>query len=398
MLSKFVLSAASCVTLALSYGFADEEAFTPKEIQLSAPAVEKKAPRKSPTVKEAFSPFTGKITGSHVRMRLHPDLDASVVKELSKDQLVLVTAQEGSFYEVQAPEPIKAFIFRSFVLDGIVEGNRVNVRLAPDLEAPIIGHHNTGDRVGGVVSARDKKWLEIDPPSSSHFYVAKELIDKVGGPELKAEIDQRKETVAQLLQGVTNLAKEQMELPFEEIDFDRIKSGFVTIINEYSEFSKEAKDAKRLFANVQEQYLDKRLNYLEGKTALASGETAIAQSSDEVSSEQTRLPSSISMWDQVEQGLFVAWSQANDQKALDEFYEEQRIAAVPLSGTLVAYTAPVNNKPGDYIIKRNNLPVAYIYSTQVDLDEFVGKKVTVIGSPRSNHNFAFPAYFVHEIE
>jgi len=58
MLSKFVLSAASCVTLALSYGFADEEAFTPKEIQLSAPAVEKKAPRKSPTVKEAFSPFT----------------------------------------------------------------------------------------------------------------------------------------------------------------------------------------------------------------------------------------------------------------------------------------------------------------------------------------------------
>jgi hypothetical protein len=42
------------------------------------------------------------------------------------------------------------------------------------------------------------------------------------------------------------------------------------------------------------------------------------------------------------------------------------------------------------------LPIAYLYSTQVDLQGKVGQAVTLQAAPRPNHHFAFPAYFVLE--
>jgi len=45
-----------------------------------------------------------------------------------------------------------------------------------------------------------------------------------------------------------------------------------------------------------------------------------------------------------------------------------------------------------------DLGVAYLYSTQVNLEDFVGKRVTLLVSPRPNNNFAFPAYYVFEVE
>jgi hypothetical protein len=63
-----------------------------------------------------------------------------------------------------------------------------------------------------------------------------------------------------------------------------------------------------------------------------------------------------------------------------------------------AYASPVKNKPGDFIIRDKDLPVAYVYSTQVNLQNLVGKKVTMIGIPRSSNNFAFPTFFIISVE
>jgi len=395
MSKPFLLGCALCSFVAIQ-GFAEEDSFTPKEIELTAP-VEKKPLRKSPSVKEAFSPFTGRVAGEHVRMRLHPDLDSHIVQELTKDQLLLILDKEGDFYCVEPPQPVKAYIFRSFVLDDVVEGNRVNVRLAPDLEAPVIGHHNSGDRLQGKVSEQNRKWLEIAPPATTRFYVAKGLIDKIGGPELKYETDQRKETVAQLLQGAVLFAQAEIDRPFEEINYDRLKQGFLAIIQDYSDFPKQSKDAKVQLASFQEQYLERRIAYLEDKASGGTGQLYTKASTQEATESLNPL-SHVNMWEPIENALFAAWSESHSEKGIEDYKEEQKLAAVPLSGTLTAYTAPVKNKPGDFMIKQNNLPVAYIYSTEVDLSEFVGKKVTVMGSKRSSNNFAFPAYCIHEVE
>jgi len=387
----------ACIFFAFTNAMAqNDSSFMPKEVRLNTQA-EKKLSRKSPVVKAAFSPFTGKVLGDKVRMRLQPDLDGYIVRELHKNELISIVGQEGDFYCIEPPDAIKAYIFRSFILDDIVEGNRVNVRLEPDLEAPVIGHLNSGDRVEGEISSLNKKWLEISPPATTHFYVSKEFIEVAGGPELKAKMEKRKKTAAELLENTNLLAKEEMEKPFEAIDFERIKQGYLTIIHEYTDFPQKAEFAKEALTKVQENYLQRRIAYLEEKAALVLSDSKEPKSS---SYNGTARPTfhTVQMWGPVEQALYASWAQVHNQKTMEDFYQEQKLVALTVSGVLEAYNSPVRNKPGDFIIKNKNLPVAYVYSTKVNLADYLGKKVTLVGSPRSNNNFAFPAYYVHEVE
>jgi len=102
------------------------------------------------------------------------------------------------------------------------------------------------------------------------------------------------------------------------------------------------------------------------------------------------------VWEPLEQALFLSWAAINHAKNMTDFYSEQKIKAVSLRGQVEVYNDPVKNKPGDYIIKDKDLPVAYIYSTQIDLDQYIGKQVNLLAYPRPNNSFAFPAYYVFD--
>lgn len=396
-----------------------DESFKPQHIQLQAPvlqplkssetATEAKAtntnenkpmevkPIVKPVVKKsAFSAFTGKIKGNHVRLRLQPDLEGRIVKELTKNDFVAVVDEEGDFWAIEAPEGTKAYVFRSFILDNVVEGNRVNVRLEPTLDAPIIGHLNSGDKIKGTVSALNNKWYEISPPANTKFFVAKDFIERIGGPELKAQMDKRKASVEQLLDAASLLSKAELLKPFEEIDFDRIKRSYQTIIQDYNDFPRFSEQAKEALAQIQDNYLEKRIAYLETKAASNTHQDEEAGQEGALTKDEQN--DRMKMWEPIEEALFLTWAHLNEEKSLDEYYDEQRVVAIPLSGILEAYASPVKNKPGDYILKDKDLPVAYVYSTKIDLQNYVGKKITVIGSPRPNNNFAFQAFYVHAIE
>jgi len=351
--------------------------------------------RRSPVVKPLFSPFTGRVVASKVRMRLQPDLNGHIVEELVKNDFVKVINQEGDFYSVEPPESLKAYIFRSFVIDNVVEGNRVNVRLEPDLEAPVIGHLNSGDKVEGTISEINKKWLEISPPANTQFYIAKDYIEKVGGPDYKAKMESRKATAEQYFEAAQLYSKSEMQNPFEEINFERVKQGYLTIVNEYADFPQVAQKAKEALHLIQDDYLQKRIAYLEEKAT--QGPIAAATESSHPL-QATNAPAGAKMWETIEQGLYANWAATHDQQDKENFYEEQRLAATSVSGIVEPYKTPVKNRPGDFVIKNKNLPVAYVYSTMVDLEDYVGKKVNLICSPRPNHSFAFPAYYVLEVE
>ena len=133
-------------------------------------------------VKTPVPAFTGKVKKNKVRLRLQPNTDSPVVKELEKGALLLVTGELDDFWAVTPTSDLKAYVFRSFVLDNQIEGNRVNVRLEPNTEAPILAHLNSGDHVEGTICASSNKWLEITPPSTVQFYIAKNYVENLGGP------------------------------------------------------------------------------------------------------------------------------------------------------------------------------------------------------------------------
>jgi hypothetical protein len=354
------------------------------------------APRTAAVREAPFSAFTGKVKGKKVRLRLKADIESQIIRELAHNDLLSVVGEHGDFYAIEPPAGTKAYVFRSFILDNVVEGNRVNVRLEPNLDAPIIGHLNAGDRIQGVVSPLNSKWYEIAPTADTKFYVAKEYVDYIGGPEVKAQLDKRRATVEQLLGAAALLTKAELRKTFEEIDIDRLTRSYQTIIGEYAEFPEFVEKAKESLASLQEAYIQKRISFLEAKASAARGEELPA--TEEVSIVREPPTDKMRLWEPVEESIYLTWTRLNEEKNMNEFYDEQMLAAEAISGILEAYTAPVKNKPGDYILRDKDLPVAYLYSSQVNLQNYVGKRITVLGSSRPNNSFAFPAFYVLSVE
>ncbi len=368
----------------------------------------------------SFESFSGKIIKNRVRMRCRPGLDGHIVRELKKNDFVLVTGQEGDFWIISPPEDMRFFVFRSYIIDNTVEANRINIRLSPDTESPIIGQLMHGDHVEGEIAAADHKWLEIKPPNNVHFFVAKEFVDKAGDVEYFSQIQARKKEGESLLQSAYSLAQEECKKPFNEMSLDEPTQKFESILHGYTDFPEYIRQAKEGLALVQDNYLQKKLSFLETKMDLpqnvtyketnatppAKTELAIKKQPTQPKSPAATtaakcavITKKMSSWLAVEEGLFSAWRQLNADKDIAQFYREQEINGQTLSGVVEPYDSTlIKDPPGDFLLKTESSEVAILYSTRVDLNPYIGKKVSLKASPRSNNSFAFPAYFVTSID
>lgn len=372
----------------------------------------------APTVKkaESFKPFTGKLRANKVRLRAKSDLESPIVRQMNKGELLLVVGEEGDFYAVAPLKDAKAYVFRSYILDNVVEANRVNVRLEPHVDAPIIGQLQAGDKVNGTVCAMNHKWLEIAPPKGTQFYVAKEFVDHAGGPEYLATMERRKLQVEDLLAKAFFNAEAECKKDFEEMSPQLPTEQFQTIVQNFSEFPEAVRQAKEGLALLKETYLNKKISFLEEKAELsltAKQELLAKHKAENTEMFGTEKPKcdpmlwnrknqsqeTLSFWDTVEESLYLSWAAFHTGKTFDDYYAEQKANASVLTGSIESYSHDIKNRPGDYVLRGSQgAPIAYLYSTQVPLSDHVGKTITLLAAPRPNHHFAFPAYFVFSIE
>ncbi len=372
---------------------------------MSEEATQKNSTVTSPAAKAkpAFQSFTGKILGANVRLRLDADVESPIIKELEKGQMIVVVDEKNDYYAIEPLKDIKAYISRNFVLDNTVEGTRVNIRLAPDMDAPVITHLNKGDRVEGIPSTQNPKWMEINPPSGTRFYIAKEFVEYLGPADMKEKRDRKIETASQLMEKAQLQAQSELRKPFEEMDYDRLVSSYQAIMADYQDLPEFIEQAKSKLSTIQETYLQKKLAYLESKAVFMDKAshyaTAHHVANDTESPQEKMTPSErMKIWEPIERSLYLTWTEMNHAKSMKDFYEDQKVTASVISGVLESYVEPVKNRPGEYILRERGLPVAYVYSTQVNLHQFIGKQVSVVASPRTNNNFAFPAYYVIEVQ
>lgn len=403
-----------------------------------------------------FEPFTGRVNGNKVRLRAQPDLEGKVIREVNKGDLFIVQGEENGFFAVQPPKGTKGYIFRTYVLDNVIEGTRVNVRLEPDVESPIIGKLSRGDAIQGVTSGINPKWLEIDPPSSSRFYIAKDYVTSIGKPEVFESYFRRKNEVQLLLDSAYVAGQMELRKPvFEEIQIVSVTDQFKNVIDNYTDYPDEVAKAKEGFALVQEMYIQRKLAYLESRTeqSAASWEAKRIAMDAELETYQKRLAeleqrlkeerennfgfteepvivvvpietktepalnlakedretpiaagaknnpapqmnANMRAWQFKEEALYRQWLAQNPNHTMADFYQAEQAQTVLLTGVVEPYTIPSKKRPGDYTLKVNNVPVAYLYSTKIDLQEKVGQLVKVTGVPRPNNHFAYPAFFV----
>ncbi len=363
----------------------------------------------------AFKPFTGKILGNKVRMRSKPDFDGHIIRQLNKNDLLLVVGEEGDFWAVQPPRNTKAYVFRSYVIDNTVEAAKVNIRLEPHVDAPVIGQLRAGDKISAEICMHNNKWLEIAAPSSVRFYVSKEFVSAAGGPEFLERMEKKRFDVSALLASSYALAEAECKKPFEEMDPKLAITQFEKIVQNYAEFEEELRQAKEGLLALEDNYIKKKVAFLEGKPDAPSIPEVVFPKVSAVAdvsvkqdpniwqkrnffTKNKNATSKMKYWQHVEEGLYASWANYHNEKKPAEFYQEQKVNATTLKGTVECYDTHLKNRPGDYILKEKGAPVAYLYSTQIDLDKSLGKNVNLVVSPRPNHHFAFPAYFVLEVQ
>lgn len=377
-----------------SYCFCDPSEVQGENDSIPPPSTKPASPSSS------FKSFTGKVTKNKVRLRLQPNLDGIILKELSCGDLFIVTGEIDDFYAVKPESTMKGYIFRSYVLDGNVEGNNVNVRSEPDINAVVLTQLHQGTSVNGILCAGNTKWLSIDLPENIRFYVAKNYITNIGDDTVLASIQSRRKQVADRLSAIETSIKNELEKPFSQIQLTSYVNDLKVIISQNHDLSDIAEYAQALIRTTQEQYLA----LSQGKQIAESKETPSNQIALQETTSFTASPSAhryISFaLEQQEENIVEEAIRTGKCVNKEAFYAQDRDQAEELLGQLVPYERPVKNRPGDFILvnAKTKVPVAYLYSNKVDLLSSAGQNVRLLVSSRPNHYFALPTYFVYDLQ
>lgn len=360
-----------------------------------------------PPMKPFMEPFTGRVTRNRVRIRVGADLNSPIVREVDHSTLLSVVGEDNGFYAIKPPKDIWGYVYRNYILDNVVDGANVNVRLEPSLDGIVLTQLNKGDRIDGKVSPLNSRWLEIQLPQSVRFYVAKDFIEKAGGADLLQRLQARRAEAYQKINDAFQAGQAELQKSLEEVNLEGPLSDLHKVALNYSDLSDEVAQVKRVIAALEESYRQKKLGLLGPQASLPpppliepAPQPQPKPESEKLVGQNSNMHANLSVWYPQEMQLFEEWQAAHPEQTLEDFYAEQRIDAIQMRGVLQPYTRQVKNKPGNYLLisHQDNQPIAYLYSTQVDLQPKVGQIVSVVGLSRPNHNFAFPAFFVVSAE
>lgn len=370
----------------------------------------------------AFMPFTGEIKGHRVRLRVAPHTDSAVIKELSKGDLVAVIGEKKDFYVIAAMDGMKGYVFRTFILDNTIEGEQVNVRSEPSTSAPILSRLSRGTQVSLTKNQPTGKWSEIELPSQCVLYIAKNFITNKGPVELYKKQEQQKKLAVNLLEQAQTFAKIELQKDLNDIDLEAIyKKINLLQDDEFKNVPNLSQHIQKILEEVQDAYLTKSMEHAQNVTASKPNTVSnAAEQATSVTSEPNKKTGSLLSRhirkqiavktspslkgrETLEYSLFKIWVSMRshgqtETLTIEDFYKDEQKKQQILTGELEPYAHVVKNNPGDFLLKNGETTVAFLYSTKIDLNLWVGKKISITCLPRPNNFFAFPAYYVTHIK
>jgi hypothetical protein len=205
--------------------------------------------------------------------------------------------------------------------------------------------------------------------------------------------------------------EEELSKGFDEIQIQPVLSLYQEVVDNYAEFQEQAAMAASLSKQLTDDYLKVKIAYLETKAAEAD---RLAANQQWWSSQSDRFATSVhapkesasletgrmAFWKQVEQKYIDRWLAANHESDPSKFYAYQREKGTELCGVIEPYLRPVKNKPGDYLLlsPEDAKPIAYLYSTEVNLQQALGQELELLVVERPNNQFTYPAYYVLDVK
>ena len=279
----------------------------------------------------------GKVVGNNVRVRLKPDTNSKIICTLNKDFVVTITNEDGMFYQILAVEKSPLYVYKKFVNHGKIDGNNVNVRSEPNQQSTVITQLNNDDRIDVVDSdTSTDKWIAIAPPNSVRYYISKNYVK---------QIDE--------------------------------KTAWTLIQEQNKPTTPEIIDTVKVEKEVQP------------KEDITSTNTLVTHNID-IPFEQFVRP----QWVDLETDIYSRWKQKHSNGDYQHFLATESEFARLEHGRIVKVHKVSLNHPGDFILYDGKKPIAYIFSTTIDLNDYNNQEKKLMLTERPNNMWGLPAYKV----
>jgi uncharacterized protein YgiM (DUF1202 family) len=140
--------------------------------------------------------FQGEINADNINIRSDSTITSEVICRLNKDDIVDVSSELYDWYKIKLPKEASLFIKKEFVAivnekTAKVSKDNVNLRLRPDISAPILGKVNKDEAVN--IIGDNGEWYKIEAVANSFGWVHKNFLNKV---DKKARIAKYNESLS----------------------------------------------------------------------------------------------------------------------------------------------------------------------------------------------------------
>lgn len=120
-------------------------------------------------------PYEGEVNGDRVNVRAGSSLNYEEICKLNEGDRVAVRGEQGGWLKILPPPPVRVWIWGEYVRDGVVVKDAVNVRARPGNRSSILCQVDKGDTVRAV--DQQGEWLGISPPSECYVWVSEKYVE-----------------------------------------------------------------------------------------------------------------------------------------------------------------------------------------------------------------------------
>ncbi len=330
----------------------------------------------------------GLITGNAVRVRSGPHKSFREMCELDKGTVVTIlgVSDNGKWLRIAAPEDGNVWIFGKYVDvaggRGVVNGDRVRVRIRPNGKGEVVNKLNHGAAV--KIKGRKEGWLRIVPPKNTVAWVSAGDVQRMTAGEFRALTEQeateaarkaRQEAKADRRRREARMVAKADELLVAELDKELADRSLAEPLCSYQNAQKQVKDAELL------RSVERRIALI---LAMQDVQSALAKKTAPrplPKIDFSRVVAGLNVQKPVGEHLLAAHRRA------EQVAEQARQGAARRQGAenefegWLTYLDPALKRTGaTYKITKARRVLALVKSGRVNLASFVGMRVQIVGT------------------
>ncbi len=127
----------------------------------------------------------GTVTAETLRMRSKPNTKSEIIGQLKKGDIIQVIEEKDGWLKIVAPQEVEVWLSAEFIENGVITGDKVNVRAGPNVAYNIVGQLVKGDVVE-VMEIKNDIWARIRGTEKLQVWVSGTYV-KLEQVEVKVE-------------------------------------------------------------------------------------------------------------------------------------------------------------------------------------------------------------------